>query len=840
MRNFKKLTGADISTEIAGVKLKSPFILSSGPLSFSADGLIRAYEAGAGACVTKTLRDNAAINPVPHIGAIGKDSLINCEKWSDWEAEVWIKREIPKAKKAGVVVIGSVGHTPAEADLLVKDVEDAGADMIELVSYSEETMIPMVEITRRKVSIPIICKLSGNWPDPVGTAMKSLAAGADAISAIDSIGPTLKIDIYNAKPEMNSSDGYGWLSGAAIRPIALRIVSEIARKDCKELIGIGGVTKAEEAVEMLMAGAGAIGICSIAIIKGMGIFTKLCKDLAVLLEQLGYNSIRSVKGVALPNFPTKEVVAKLDFTYKPDNAPCQEACPAGVDVPLYIDQVRRGMYLDAYETVSRDNPLVAICGRVCDHPCESKCRRAKTDEAVNIRGIKRAAADQVFSLYNELPIPAVLPANGKKVTVVGSGPAGLTAAYYLAKKGYQVQVLEGESAAGGMLKWGIPEHRLPGDILQKEISRITRMGVELKTGVKVGAQELAEISKNTDAVLLAVGAQKDAALNVPGTDLPGVVPGISFLREVNDSKAQALTGKKLAVIGGGNVAIDAARAAVRLGAEEVFVVYRRQKEDMPALPEEISQAEEEGIKFIFLAAPAGFKGTGALESMVYTPMKPGDYDASGRRSPAPSGEADKELKIDMAVIAAGQKVDYELAAGVNPSMIADGSLAAGEDCQTPQGGIFAAGDCVSGPSTVIKAVAAGKKAAAAIDKYLGGDGEVVDKYLGERSRFPEIAEDGTVREEAVHLDAQARISSFAEVELGLSEEAARKEAARCLHCGCINCGRCVTACSYLARSLDFPVMKVDEDLCRSCGLCVSVCPSRSLTAKVVDGQSTFK
>lgn len=306
---------ADLSTTIAGVKLKSPFILASGPLSFNADGMIRAFRAGAGACVTKTLRDNAAINPVPHISSFGRDTLINSEKWSDSEAEVWIEKEIPKAKSEGVVVIASIGHTPEEAANLVKDVEAAGADMIELVSYSEETMIPMVEIACSEASIPIICKMSPNWPDPAGTAVKCLEAGAHAISAIDSVGPTLKIDIYNARPEMNSEDGYGWMSGAAIRPIALRIVSEIARKNCKELIGIGGVTKAEEAVEMLMAGAGAVGICSIAMLKGVKVFEKLNRDLSKLLSQLGYSSIEAVKGAALPNFPKKEIVGKITFSF---------------------------------------------------------------------------------------------------------------------------------------------------------------------------------------------------------------------------------------------------------------------------------------------------------------------------------------------------------------------------------------------------------------------------------------------------------------------------------------------------------------------------------------------
>ena len=299
MTAIQGLKGADLSCELCGIKMQSPFILSSGPLSYAAEGMIAAHQAGAGAVVTKTIRLKAAINPTPHIGIVNADSLINCEKWADTPSELWFTREIPMAKAAGAVVIASVGHTLPEAEALVKPAQDAGADMIELVSYTEDTLLPMLQAAKARVSIPVICKLSGNWPDPVGTAKKCMALGADAISAIDSIGPTLKIDIKSARPEMNSDDGYGWLSGAAMRPIAMRIVSEIARNGCNELVGIGGISKAEDAVEYLMAGAQALGICSSLIIKGMSHLTKVCKDLALLLDQLGYKSLAEVKGAAL-------------------------------------------------------------------------------------------------------------------------------------------------------------------------------------------------------------------------------------------------------------------------------------------------------------------------------------------------------------------------------------------------------------------------------------------------------------------------------------------------------------------------------------------------------------
>ena len=318
---FKKedLKGADISIKFCGVDLQSPYILSSGPLSYGAEGMIRGHKAGCGAVVTKTIRLQAAINPVNHISKIGNDSLINCEKWADSDRLVWYEREIPMTKKAGAIVIGSVGHTLKEAEAIVKDVEKAGADIIELVSYTEDTLIPMLDFTKKNVSIPVICKLSGNWVDVVKTATRCLEHGADGICAIDSIGPTLKINIHKARPEMMSADGYGWLTGAAMRPISMRINSEIARNHpaLRNLYGSGGCMNANDTIEFLMAGCGGVGVCSVGILKGIEYIEKMCYDLSKNLLQLGYKSIDEVRGIALRNFPTKEIISQLDFRYEP-------------------------------------------------------------------------------------------------------------------------------------------------------------------------------------------------------------------------------------------------------------------------------------------------------------------------------------------------------------------------------------------------------------------------------------------------------------------------------------------------------------------------------------------
>ena len=315
----ENLKGASIDIDFCGLHLQSPFILTSGPLCYGAEGLIRGHRAGCGAVVTKTIRLEAAVNPARHMGAVTSDSLINCEKWSDYDRLRWYEEEIPRAAAAGAVVIGSVGHTLKEAQAIVRDVELAGAKMIELVSYTEETLLPMLDYTKAHVDIPVICKLSGNWPDTVATAQRCLEHGADGLCAIDSIGPTLKIDIRHARPALMSGDGYGWMTGAAMRPIAMRINAEIARNNpgLRNLYASGGCMKPEDAVEYLMAGAMGVGVCTAAILHGVEYVEKLCMGLSELLAELGYGSVQEAYRAALPNFPQKETVCALDFRFSP-------------------------------------------------------------------------------------------------------------------------------------------------------------------------------------------------------------------------------------------------------------------------------------------------------------------------------------------------------------------------------------------------------------------------------------------------------------------------------------------------------------------------------------------
>ncbi|NPV52115.1 MAG: NADH-quinone oxidoreductase subunit NuoF [Firmicutes bacterium] len=466
---------------------------------------------------------------------------------------------------------------------------------------------------------------------------------------------------------------------------------------------------------------------------------------------------------------------------------CQNACPAEVDVPRYISLIRQGRYGEAVALIKEKNPLPAVCGRVCNHPCESKCRRGQLDSPVAICDLKRFAAD--WELEHPLPVEAPTKRKGAKVAIIGSGPAGLSAAYYLAKLGYVVTIFEALPVAGGMLAVGIPEYRLPRDILRAEIRAIEALGVEIRTGVEVGRDiTLDEIKRQGyGAVFVAVGASKGQELGVPGEDLAGVMNALTFLRQVNLGQ-EVEVGDKVAVIGGGNAAIDAARTALRLGASEVHIIYRRTREEMPAEKGEIEEAGREGVKIHYLLAPSEIIGKdGRVARMECIRMTLGEFDRSGRRKPVPVEGSKFVIDVDTVIPAVSQAPDLSFLAGLEgpggidvtkwSTVVADPQTLA-----TGAPGIFAGGDCVTGPDTVIQAIAAGRKAAIAIDKYLGGDG-VIETHpdLG-RELAGELIEHEMARRVPRVLPIEKRCCNFDEVVLGLTEAAAVEEASRCLRC----------------------------------------------------------
>jgi len=483
---------------------------------------------------------------------------------------------------------------------------------------------------------------------------------------------------------------------------------------------------------------------------------------------------------------------------KRDRPPCVMACPAGVNVQGYIALISQGKYEEALQLINENLPLPGILGRICPHPCEAECNRASLDEPVAICDLKRFVADRA-----ERKSPVKKEERPERVAIIGSGPAGLSAAYYLSLEGYRVTILEKLPTPGGMLRTGIPEYRLPRDVLDGEIDYIRNLGVEIKTNTSVGEDMSIEdlFSQGFKAIFVASGAYKDFRLNIPGEDGQGVIPGVVFMGMINSGQGVQV-GERTAVIGGGNVAIDAARSALRVGSREVIVLYRRSRQEMPANDEEIEEALSEGIDIQYLVAPVEIipKGKKGMEVRCLR-MRLGEPDATGRRRPIPIEGSEFVIEVDTVIPAIGQAPDLSF---ISPEMgieLTEGGTIRVDPVtrQTSREGIFAGGDAVTGPGYAIEAVAAGKEAAISIHRYLNGqdlrEGREpspwqkanVDDLLAEAQKSP--------REKATLLPPEGRRDSFQEVRSALTEEGALREVHRCLNCGlCSECLQCVSIC----------------------------------------------
>jgi formate dehydrogenase beta subunit len=463
--------------------------------------------------------------------------------------------------------------------------------------------------------------------------------------------------------------------------------------------------------------------------------------------------------------------------------PCRNACPAGINVPLYVYLAGEGKYQESLAVVREKVPFPGVLGRVCIHPCEEACRRGALNEPISIKFLKRFVADRDMGFWK--PLSRHLPPTGKKVAVVGSGPAGLTAGYYLAKAGHAVTVFEQFSRAGGMMRVGIPDYRLPPEVLDAEINIIAEAGVDIKLNTRIDSVD-SLLEQGFDAVFLGPGAHEGMSLGVEGDDLPGVYDGASFLREVNLG-GRIDVGEKVAVIGGGNVAIDGARVALRLGAKDVRIVYRRTRAEMPASPEEVEAAIEEGIKIDFLTSHLKIRREGDRLIMTCNRNELGEPDASGRRRPVSIKGSEFDAEYDTIIGAIGQRPEVPAGFGVktgrgNRIQANDATMA------TTRAKVWAGGDAVTGPDSVIRAIAAGRRAAMDIDRYLGGSGNIDEELTRERNigtcagvTPEEFREDRRVRMPC--LPAGQVKDNFVEVETGLEESGVSCEGRRCFQCG---------------------------------------------------------
>ena len=459
--------------------------------------------------------------------------------------------------------------------------------------------------------------------------------------------------------------------------------------------------------------------------------------------------------------------------------PCVAMCPAGVDIPGYIALVKAGRFADAVRLIRKDNPFPTACAYICEHPCESRCRRNMVDDAINIRGLKRAAVDRA----GEVPQPVPTPSTGKRVAVVGGGPSGLSAAYSLSLMGHKVTVYEKRRQLGGMMRYGIPSYRFPREKLDGEIRSILSLGIEVHTEVDIGGDlTLEQLRGQYDALYLSIGAHTDKKVGIEGEDAIGVMSAVDMLRHIGDNEMPDFTGMNVAVIGGGNVAMDVTRSAVRLGAQRVTCVYRRRQEDMTAQVEEVEGAIAEGAEILTLHAPLRVEvEDGRATALWAQPQLIGEVDKAGRPRPNTASVEPVRIPADIIIVAIGQGIESKGFEQAGIKIQRGGTLLAYSSTQLPElDGVFAGGDCVSGPATVVRAIAAGKAAADNIDDYLGFHHEIEADVEIPTPRCEDIRPRGRV--DCREREASERKCDFDCMECSMTDEEVAQEAGRCLRC----------------------------------------------------------
>jgi 2-oxoacid:acceptor oxidoreductase delta subunit (pyruvate/2-ketoisovalerate family) len=540
--------------------------------------------------------------------------------------------------------------------------------------------------------------------------------------------------------------------------------------------------------------------------------------------------------------------------YEDKTPPCSAACPAGNDIAAFIQKITQGDFEGAWNLIKEENPFPGICGRVCFHPCESKCNRGDYDEPIAIHALERFVSDVASNLNKK--IEKVSGVKKEKIAIIGSGPAGMSCAYHLAKLHYDVTVFESSSSAGGMLRSGIPSYRLPKNVLDREISNIEALGVEIRTGILFGEDLKLDGLKDYQAIFIATGAHRGRGLLIPGEKEKGVVSGLDLLRKINLGKKVKL-GDKMAIIGGGNTAIDVARSVIRMG-KKATILYRRSKEEMPAFEEEMMEAIEEGVKIRYLVNPIRIQQKECLKRLECLRMELGEKDESGRRRPVPIPHSNFFIEADNVIIAAGEEIEVSfLPKGMERR---EGIVLTQRDGSTGIKGIFAGGDLTSNQRTVAHVIGSGKKAALAIDCYLKGmDSEEAIRQIligegpslsifrhlhpGERMMNPHV-----VTFEELNMDyfepskryteskglVKKRIKGFEEVTSTFTEGTALEEAERCFSCGtCNECENCYVFCpdASIIKTKQILSHQVDYDFCKGCGICFSECPRGVISLK---------